>query len=143
MRPTVSVPVLLALAALAVPAAANHKKPITASYDVTAPVPYPVDGSSHCADGTEGVTKGSKDFTLPDRGVLQVEMSGFLGDWVLELFDAKGRMIGQAAQLDPLNTAPVRKLTYKKGTPRQPVRIVVCNVNGGPTAKVRYTFTYR
>lgn len=142
MRPTG--PVLLALATLlAAPAAANHKKPITASYEVTAPVPYPVDGSSHCTDGVEGLTKGSKDFTLPDRGVLQIEMSGFLGDWVLELFDAKGRMLGQAAQLDPLNTAPVRKLTYKKGTPRQAVRIVACNVNGGPTAQVRYTFTYR
>lgn len=134
---------LLAVAALAAPAAANHKKPITGAYDVTAPVPYAVDGTSHCADAPEGLSRSTKPVKLPDRGVLVVELHGFAGDWVLELFDAKDRMIGQAAVSDLGNTAPVRKLTYKKATPGQEVRIAACNVTGGPAAKVRYTFTYR
>ena len=134
---------LLAVAALAMPAAGTHKPPISESYDVTAPVPYPVDGASHCTDGVEGLTKNTRPVTLPDRGVLEVELSGFLGDWVLELFDAKGRMLAQAAVLDPTNLAPVRKVTYKKATPGQEVRIAVCNVEGGPSGSVTYTFTFR
>ena len=138
-----SVVVLIAVVAIAAPAAATHKPPISESYDVTAPVPYPVEGASHCSDGIEGTTKNTKPVTLPDRGVLQVELSGFLGDWVLELHDAKGRMLAQAAALDPANTAPVRKLTYKKAMQGQKVKIAVCNLEGSPRAKVKYTFTYR
>ena len=134
---------LLAVVLLAVPAAATHKKPISESYDVTAPVPYPVDGASHCSEGVEGLTKNTRPFTFPDRGVLAIELSGFLGDWVLELHDDKGRMLAQAAQFDPANTDPLRKLVYKKGAPKQQVSIAVCNVNGGPTAAVEYTFTFR
>lgn len=141
MRREISLGLLAVL--VASPALAGHKAPVKESYDVTAPVPYPVEDTSHCTDGVEGMTKNTRAVTLPDRGVLDVELSGFLGDWVLELFDAKGRMLGQAAVLDPTDTAPVRKVTYKKGTPGQEVRIAVCNVNGGPRAKVAYTFTYR
>ena len=128
---------------LGVPAEAKHKKPVVVSYEVTAPVPYPVEDTSHCTAGIEGTTKNTRLITLPDSGVLQVELSGFLGDWVLELFDAKGRMLAQAAELDPTNTAPVRKVTYKKGSKGQKLQIAVCNVEGGPQAKVKYTFTYR
>jgi len=106
-------------------------------------VPYPVDGASHCTGGIEGTTKNTREIKLPSRGVLEVELSGFLGDWVLELFDAKGKVLAQAAAFDPTNTAPVRKVTYKKATPGQLVKIAVCNVEGGPTAKVAYTFTHK
>ncbi len=136
-------PAVLAAAAVALPAAAAHQPPMRESYSVTAPVPYPVDGASHCSEGVEGATKNTRKVKLPTRGVLEVELSGFLGDWVLELFDAKGKMLAQAAELDPTNTAPVRKVTYKKATPGQVVKIAVCNVEGGPTAKVSYTFTHR
>lgn len=141
MLRTVSTVVLVT--AIAMPASASHKPPVKESYEVTAPVPYPVEDASHCTDGVEGMTKNTRAVTLPDRGVLVVELSGFLGDWVLELFDDKGRMLGQAAELDPTNTAPVRKVTYKKATPGQKVSIAVCNVEGGPRATVAYTFTYR
>ncbi|HVE62269.1 MAG TPA: hypothetical protein VNB94_00510 [Mycobacteriales bacterium] len=134
---------MLAVVALALPASAGHQPPVRESYSVTAPVPYPVDGASHCTDGLEGMTKNTRQVKLPSRGVLEIELSGFLGDWVLELFDAKGRLLGQAAELDPTNTAPVRKVTYKKATPGQLVKIAVCNVEGGPTAKVAYTFTHK
>lgn len=135
--------VVLAIGALALPADAKPKpKPITQAYDVTAPVPYAVDGASHCADGVEGLSKNTRPVTLPAKGVLQIELSGYLGDWVLELFDAKGKMLGQAAAFDPANAAPKLKLTYKKAAKGQKVQIAVCNVTGGPTAKVKYTFTY-
>lgn len=130
------------LAALSAPASAGHQKPLSESYDVTAPVPYPVEDTSHCTGGIEGTTKNTKAITLPDKGVLKVDLSGFLGDWVLELFDAKGRMLAQSAVLDPANTAPVRSVTYKKATKGQQVKIAVCNVEGGPRAKVAYTFTF-
>ena len=106
-------------------------------------MPFPVDGASHCTDGIEGTTKNTRQIKLPSRGVLEVELSGFLGDWVLELFDAKGKVLAQAAAFDPTNTAPVRKVTYKKATPGQLVKIAVCNVEGGPTAKVAYSFTHK
>lgn len=134
---------LLAVAAFAAPAAAGHKPPISEKYDVTAPVPYPVEGASHCTDGIEGTTKNTRPVTLPDQGVLVIELSGFLGDWVLELHDDKGRMLGQAAALEPTNTAPVRKLTFKKAKPGMKVKIAVCNNYGGPKGSVKYTFTYR
>ena len=134
---------LLAVVLLAVPAAATHQKPISESYDVTAPVPYPVDGASHCSEGVEGLTKNTRPFTIPEQGVLAVELSGYLGDWVLELHDDEGRMLAQAAQFDPANTSPLLKIVFKKGKPKQEVAIAVCNVNGGPTASVSYTFTYR
>lgn len=137
-----SLPVLLVVATITSAASAGHQAPVSERYDVTAPVPFPVEASSHCTDGIEGTTKNTRTITLPSRGVLQVELSGFLGDWVLELFDAKGRMLGQSAALDPTNTAPVRKVTYKKATPGQQVKIAVCNVEGGPKASVNYTFTH-
>ncbi len=136
-------PALFALPLLAGTAAATHKAPLKEQYDVTAPVPYAVEAASHCTDGFEGLSKNTREVVLPDRGVLEVELSGFLGDWVLELLDSRGKLLGQAAQLDPANTAPVRKVTYKKATPGQEVRIAVCNVTGGPTASVAYTFTFR
>lgn len=134
---------LLAVALLAVPAGATHKAPVTETYDVTAPLPYPVDGASHCSEGVEGLTKDTRPFTIPEAGVLTVELTRFLGDWVLELHDDKGRLLAQAAELDPANTAPKRQIVFKKGKPKQQVSIAVCNVNGGPTGSVRYTFTHR
>lgn len=135
---------VLAVVALAAPAAASHKKPFSETYTVTAPVPYPVDGASHCADAPEGHSRHTKPLRLPDRGELELRLSDFAGDWVLELFDDKGRMLAQLAEFDPLNTGGnVLILKYKKATPGQQVRILVCNVTGGPTARVRYTFTYR
>ncbi|HVE98415.1 MAG TPA: hypothetical protein VNA12_04470 [Mycobacteriales bacterium] len=134
---------LVLAAAAGSPAVASHKEPLYEAYEVTAPVPYAVDGASHCTDGVEGLTKNTRPLTLPDRGLLEIELSGYLADWVLELFDAKGKMLGQAAQFAPANTSPKVSMTYKKATPGQKVRIVACNVKGGPKAKVAYTFTFR
>ena len=133
---------LLAVVVLAVPATASHKRPVSETYEVTAPVAYPVGGTSHCSEGVEGLTKNTRPFTFPERGALTVELSGFLGDWVLELHDDKGRSLSEAAALTPTDTAPTRKLTFKKGKAKQRVSIVVCNYGGSPNASVTYTFTH-
>lgn len=134
---------LLAVVVLAVPATASHKAPVSETYDVTAPVPYPGEGTSHCSEGVEGLTKNTRPFTIPEGGVLDIELSRFLGDWVLELHDDKGRVLAESAELTLTDTAPLRKITFKKGKPKQRVSIVVCNFGGGPRASVTYTFTHR
>ncbi|HVE98416.1 MAG TPA: hypothetical protein VNA12_04475 [Mycobacteriales bacterium] len=144
MRAVAAVSAGLAIA-VASPAAANHRRPISETYEVTAPVPYPGDFMSpeHCAAGVEGVTRDTHALTLPDRGLLEVELTGFLGGWVVELYDAHGRLLEQGAEFDPTNPAPARKLSYQNARPGQHLRIAACNVNGGPNATVRYTFTFR
>ena len=130
--------------AVASPAAAHHRRPITETYQVTAPVPYPGDFRSqeHCAVGVEGLTRDTRALTLPDRGVLEVELTGFVGGWVIELYDVHGRMLEQGAKWEPTNPAPMRKLSYLNTKPGQHVRIAACNVEGTPRATVSYTFTF-
>lgn len=132
--------VLLAAGALAVPADAKPK-PVTKSWEVTA-VPFPMDAASHCKEGVEGVSRSTRQVTLPARGVLVAELTGFHGDWVLEVYDAKGRMVGQGySPLNPGSTGAA-KVTYKKGAKGQKLSIAACNFAGGPTATAKYTFTY-
>lgn len=144
MRRLAALPVLTLATALGVaPAGASHRGPVTESWEVTAPLPYPVEGTSHCADGPEGLSKGSRVVVLPDAGTLVVELSGFLGDWVVELFDDKGKLLAAGAELNPTETAPVRKATYKKGKRGAKITVVACNLGGGPTGSLTSTFTHR
>ena len=135
--------VLLAVGVLALPADAKPKpKPVTQSWEVTA-VPFPMEAAaSHCKEGVEGVTRGTRAVTLPGRGSLVAELTGFHGDWVLEVYDAKGRMVGQGySALNPGSTGKA-KVTFKKGLKGQKLSIAACNFTGGPTATAKYTFTY-
>jgi hypothetical protein len=130
----------LALAALAVPAHAKPK-PVTQSWQVTA-VPFPMEAASHCKEGVEGVSRATRQVTLPGRGTLVAELAAFQGDWVLEVYDAKGRMLGQGySPLNPGSTGKA-KVTVKKGVKGQKLSIAACNFTGGPTATAKYTFTY-
>jgi hypothetical protein len=133
---------VLAIGALALPADAKPKpKPVTQSWDVTA-VPFPMEASSHCKEGVEGVSRATRDVTLPGRGTLVAELTGFHGDWVLEVYDAKGRMVGQGySPLSPGSTGRA-KVTVKKGLKGQKLSIAACNFTGGPNATAKYTFTY-
>ena len=134
--------VALVAASAAVPAEAAKRKPMSGSYDVLIPVPYPMEGpSAHCTEGYDALTRSATKVTLPDLGELKVEVSGFVGDWVLEIFDAKGRVLATGANLDL--TIGKRSAKYKKKrSGAETVSIVVCNFGGTPRGTVAWTYVF-
>ncbi|HWL36590.1 MAG TPA: hypothetical protein VNQ77_10375 [Frankiaceae bacterium] len=143
-RTLVAIAVAGAVALTGVPADAAKRKPVTRTYDVLLPVPYPVEGEGgvHCAEGIDGLSRDLRKFTLPAAvGQLKVTLSGFKGDWVVEIYDAKGRVLGYGAELNL--TSGTRQASYKKKrSPKETVTIAVCNLGGTPQGKVVWTFTY-
>lgn len=134
----------LAAPAAAAPAAAKPKpKPISGSYDVAIPVPYPMEAAngSHCADAPDTLSRDVTKLTLLSvPGRLDLTVTGFVGDWVIEVFDAKGKIVATGASLD-LATGE-RKATYKKKRPgAESVTVMVCNFGGTPAGTVAWTFT--
>lgn len=132
-----------AAVALAAPAGAAKPKPISGSYDVTIPVPFPMEASngSHCADAPDTLSRDARQMKLPGyAGKLAIGVSGFVGDWVIEVYDAKGRVLATGASLDL--TAGERSATYrKKKAPAETVTVMVCNFGGTPAGTVAWTFT--
>jgi hypothetical protein len=134
----------LAVAAVAAPPAmaAPKKKSITKTYPVTAPVPDPSNyagqGYSVCAQNVPN-SFDKQTFQVPAAGTLAVELSGFTGDWDLLLEDSDDSELaaGGSSGISDVETAEVR---FKKA---QKVSIVACNWAGGPTASVKYTFTFK
>lgn len=144
-----NVPALVAAVVTAglvvVPAAeAAKRKPMSGSYDVQLPVPFPAESASgsHCADAPDGLSRNMKTLTLPSSGKLKVALSEYAGDWVIELFDARGTLLSSAAG----NGAPVdaeATLTYrKKSRASQKLTVGICNFAGGPDGHVAWTFTF-
>ncbi|HEV2888783.1 MAG TPA: hypothetical protein VGX28_00245 [Frankiaceae bacterium] len=136
----------LVAAGLAMPAAAApgpKPKPVGGSYDVLIPVPYPMEASSgsHCADAPDTLSRDVRTMGLKSSpGRLDLRVSGFAGDWVIEVFDAKGRVVATGASLDL--TSGERKATYKKkrsGT--EALTVMVCNFGGTASGTVAWTFT--
>jgi hypothetical protein len=134
----------LAVAAVAAPPAmaAPKKKPITKTYAVTAPLPdpsnYGMQGYSVCAQNVPS-SFDKQTFQVPAAGTLAVELSGYTGDWDLLLEDSDDSELtaGGSSGISDVETAEVR---FKKP---QKVSIVACNWAGGPTASVKYTFTFK
>jgi energy-converting hydrogenase Eha subunit A len=134
----------LVVAAVAAPPAMAKpkKKPITKSYDVTAPMPdpsnYAMQGYSVCAQNVPG-SFDKQTIQIPAAGTLSVELSGFQGDWDLLLEDSDDSELstGGSSGLGGSETADVR---FKKA---QKMSIVACNWAGTPNATVKYTFTYK
>lgn len=134
--------VALAASAHALPAEARHRKPLSGSYAVTIPVPFPVEGATaHCTEGVDALTRSATKVTIPETGQLDVKVTGFTGDWVLEVFDAKGRVLATGASLDP--TSGVRTAKWKKKKAgSETVTLTVCNYGGTPTGQVDWTFAF-
>jgi hypothetical protein len=134
----------LAVAAVAAPPAmaAPKKKPITKTYAVNAPAPDPTNyagqGYSVCAQNVPG-SFDKQTIQIPAAGSLQVELSGFQGDWDLLLEDADDSELttGGSSNLGGSETAESR---FKKA---QKVSIVACNWAGSPTATVKWTFNFK
>jgi hypothetical protein len=134
----------LAIAAVAAPPAlaAPKKKTITKSYDVTAAMPDPTNfagqGYPVCAQNVPG-SFDKRTIAIPAAGTIEVEVSGFQGDWDLLLEDADDSELAEGGSngLGGSETADVR---FKKA---QKMSIVACNWAGTPNATVKYTFTYK
>ena len=133
------------IAAVAAPATAAPKT-VKQTYAVMLPVPFPVTEGigdfNGCWNGQEGVSKNTKEITLPAPGVFKAQVS-YSGDWDLYLFDSKGTMLTAAETDESGNTgAAVEKITWKKAKKGQKVSLVVCNWAGLKDASVTYTHTY-
>ena len=134
-----------AVAGLASPGFAKHKPPIEKSYDVTAPAPDPtnylsaggVQSYSVCAQ-TVPNSYHHETFKAPEAGTLKIELSDYQGDWDLLLMNSKKAEMGFAGSSD---LGVPEKLTFKIKKADSFI-IVACNWAGGPTGKVKYTFTY-
>ena len=135
-----------AVAATALPAGAAPKT-IKTSYAVSLPVPFPVMEDQPptmygCIDGEEGLSKSSREFTLPDVGTLKAEVA-YTGDWDLYLLDSKGAIVAAAETIETGNTSPAtEKITWKKGKKGQKVTLVACNWLGLKDGNVTYSYTY-
>lgn len=126
----------LALLGVAVaPSLAAPKKPIEKSYTATAPVP----GGAVDCEGTVPDSAQLDEFKVPAAGKLQVDLSGFLGDWDMAITSG-GSELGVSQNIQPIggDTENI-SLKFKKPTT---ITIAVCNYNGGPTGNVKLKFTY-
>jgi hypothetical protein len=118
-------------------AEAKKKKTIKDSFQAQGvPFPHP-DG---CIDGVEGVQKVSHTFETPAKGLLEVNMHTFDGDWDLFVTDADGNVLGSSTSGQPIDP-PGETVAVAVGA-KSEVLIVACNWSGAPTSTVDYVFTY-
>jgi len=105
------------------------------------PTPFTGETGGNCRPTIEQAGH-EKEITLPAPGTLQVDLTGFQGDWDLAVLNSKGQVLGDSAQdmtSEPVDRPEKVKLKIKsKGT----YTIRACNFAGGPTAKVKWVHTY-
>jgi hypothetical protein len=143
-RSLLTLPLAVAVLVVGTADAAPKPKPVTGTYDVVAPVPFPmttdVPEMYGCIDGVEGASKNTTRVTLPFNGTMSAQVT-YTGDWDLYVLDTKGKMIGAAETSETGNTgASKEKLTIKKAK-KGPVDIVACNWSGLPDGTVTWTLT--
>lgn len=138
--------------ALAAPA---KPKPIVVAWSMEhAPIPLPlvgvdgVDGTNSCADPAfEGISTTFQTIKTTGAGTLEVNLTGFAGDWDITVMDAKGKVLGIGAGTitgDPssLGTDNKEKAVIKTKK-AMTLTIAACNFLGGPTADGKAVFTYK
>ena len=145
-RRTALLSAVVVAAATALPADAAPKEQ-RETYQVTAPVPFPVSTTvptyDGCWQGQEGLTRNTKPLTFPTTGSLTAEVA-YEGDWDLYLFDAKGAKAAAAETWEVANGGVVagkEKIAFKKIKPGAKYTLVVCNWLGQADATVTYVFT--
>ena len=132
---------VLAAATVAAPGALAAPKPVTKTYTATAPTPDPTNvagGYTVCAQNVPG-SFHIEPFKVPGAGTLKIELKKYQVDWDLLLMDGKGKELASSGS-GGVGEPEVVQIKIKKPGP---VSIVACNWSGGPTAKVKYTFTYK
>lgn len=120
-------------------------KPVTKTYTATAGTadPTPALGTATGAEVCEpmnAAAKFSEPFKVPYAGTLKVDMTGFVGDWDMAVFQGDKQLAFSAQDVsDPVDRPEAVTLKLKKaGTT---IEIRSCNFAGGPTAKMAYVFT--
>ena len=133
----------LVAGAFAAPAQAKPKT-ISGKYTATAavPDPTPVTGETggNCSP-TLAQAKHETKVKLPAAGTWKVDLNGMVGDWALAVLNDKGAKLDDSD--NEIGTAPdsPEKITYKVKKAGTYV-IRACNFSGGPTANVKWSFTY-
>jgi hypothetical protein len=135
------------LATLAAPALGATRKPINKTYTATAATPDPSNQEAAARHSVcNMVVPGSWHehvFKAPAAGTLKVMITDFVGDWDLLIQDAKGRDTASAEAVDTgAPTKPDPDSTSMKIKAPGSYKVIACNWAGGPTATVKYTFTY-
>jgi hypothetical protein len=130
--------VLVATVGSLSPAMAKGKT-VTKSYTATAATPGPTNVALGVCHGDVPGSFFDETFKAPFVGKLQVDQTGFVGDWDLGLFQ-DGALAAQSAQdvtADPQTPEHIEGFKLKKG---EEVVIRSCNFSGGPTANLKYVF---
>ena len=134
-------PAVLAITATPGDAAPKPKpKPITQEVPFTDATPdysgWAVGTDSHCAGLLP--RESAYAFKAPAAGTLKVSISGFTGEWALDLRNDKGAVLAETDVLAPeLETLTVK--LRKAGV----VHIGPCNLAGTPEALISLVFTYK
>jgi len=129
--------------AVASPAKAKPK-PLKGTWSFTDTTPDP----SGNAEGTEALHCNGKlpagpadvnahAFKVKGTGVFTA-IGHVTGDWAIQLQDAKGNVI-TGDDVNPPASESLAGITLKKGA----YSLVLCNLEGAPTATADYTFKYR
>ncbi len=142
----IAIAVVAALPVAADLATAAPPKPITKTYTATAPAPDPTNAAAATHQVCNMVVPQSfhiEKFKAPGPGALKIEIDGFIGDWDLLIQDSKGRDVAAATATDASTPAsPDPDSTAVKIKKADTYSIIACNWVGGPTATVKYTFTF-
>ena len=128
-----------ALAATATPGAAVPKKPIEQQVPFTDATPdvtglHPA-SDAHCNGFVP--QEAPYAFKAPAAGKLKVSISGFTGEWALELRDEKGQVLAE----QDVSSPELESLTVKLRKPAT-VNIRPCNLAGTSQATIALLFTY-
>ena len=143
-RTTITIALITGVAGtLAAPAVGAPKpKPITKTVEYTDATPDPTGNAesgnaAHC-NGKLPVQEKGIAFAAPAAGSLKAVLSGFQGDWSMQIRDAKGKVLGG----DDVNPPAYESVTVKIKSKGNYV-IFPCNMGGTPIATVKYTFTFK
>ena len=134
-----------ALALAVAPALAAPKpkpKPITKTWTATAVTPDPshTGVTSGICNTTLPTAQHNEPFAVPYAGVLKVDMTGFVGDWDLAVYQGD-KLLAESAQAigDAPDTPEKITMKFKRGGAKLSIRS--CNFSGGPTADMALVFT--
>ncbi len=127
---------------LAGPAVAGKKKKISKTFTAGPNVPGADVAANTCLHSEEGVSKTSIAFKTPGKGLLDVGLENFQGDWDLYVLDAAGNTVASSGGSQLTGDAAVEQIMVPLAA-KKTYSIVACNFAGGPTADGKYTYTYK
>jgi hypothetical protein len=131
-RPVLAVlPIALLVVTVASAAAAPKE---TKGEFTAAATPDP--GTVAACEGVTPTSRHTVPFSVPAAGKMVVEISGFQGDWDLQLRGQDGSVLGESAGF--LEEKEIVTVKFKKA---QDVVIVACNYAGGPSAAGTFVYT--